>query len=319
MATWVEDNSSRSATFYRLGRRATSTYTKSYKVFGYTNDVELQVDADERIRTQLTGFRYPGTGVRLLAESYSISYLGDDAWQVTINYEKEGADDENQPDPLRRSRSFDTSGGTVHITQAEYGYVDKRGVAYSDGAPTGTNLELAPRESRFPATGPTGTVPPILFGAIGVDADSVSGVDIIVPQLQWTETYDVPSTYVTDEYIKIVSALTGTTNIGPFRTFERGEVLFLGASGSQEWDAEKGPAPWSLSFKFSASKNVEGISIGDINRISKRGHDYLWIRYEDYVDTVQSFKRPRHVYVNRVYKEADWDGLGIGGNLPPEV
>jgi len=308
MATWVEDNSSRSATFYRLGRRATSTYTKSYKVFGYTNDVDLQVDVDQKIQTQLRGFQYPGTGVQLLAESYSISYLGDDAWQVTINYEKDGADNEEQTSPLKRTRSFDTSGGTQHITQAIKG--------------AGTNNG----ERRWGANGEN-WAPPADF-AIGVDGDSVAGVDIVVPQLTWTETYDVPSTYVTNDYIKKVAELTGTINNAAFRTFKAGEVLFLGASGSHEWDDERGNGPWSLSFKFSASPNagtgdtatIPPIEIGTITGIQKRGHDYLWVYYSSTLAQVSEgeptdravLKTPKYVYVNKVYRDGNFALLGIG-------
>ena len=299
--TWVEDNSSRSATFYRLGRRATSTYTKSYKVFGYTNDVELQVDADQRIQASLAYFQYPGTNVQLRAESYSISYLGDDAWQVTINYEKDGADDEQQSNPLKRTRSFDTSGGTAHITQAETGSVSAAGVVTVTGTP----------ERRY------GTGAPDLKGAIGVDGDSVAGVDIVIPQLNWTETYDVPSTYVTDGYIKAVAALTGTVNNAAFRTFAADEVLFLGSSGSQEWDNERGDGPWSLSFKFAASPNKTSLSIGSVTGVEKKGHEYLWVRYEDDITDSTLIKKAKYVYVNPVYKRGDFSGLGIGTATPP--
>lgn len=296
MATWVEDNSSRSATFYRLGRRATSTYQKSFKVFGYTNDTLLQADADERIRTTMRAYQYPGTNVVLTAESYSISYLGDDAWQVVVNYEKEGANDEEKPEPLKRSRSFDTSGGTQHITQA---------------LPVGSGQSLD-FETRFPSNATNQS------GAIGVDGDSVAGVDIVVPALQWTETYDVPSAFVTSEYIKGVAALTGTVNDDTFRTFAAGEVLFLGCSGTHEWDEERGDGPWNLSYKFVASPNVGNgetlspLTIGNITGISKKGHDYLWVRYEPSVSSNALIKLPKAVYVDKVYRDGDFSGLGIG-------
>lgn len=296
MATWVEDNSSRSATFYRLGKRATSTYTKSFKVFGYESDVPLQIDVEQKIRTQLLGFSYPGTNVQLFAESYSISYLGDDAWQVTINYEKEGADNEEQADPLKRSRSFDTSGGTQHIKQA---------------IPIGSGESLD-FESRFPSTATNQS------GAIGVDGDSVAGVDIVVPALQWTETYDVPSPFVTSAYIKNVAALTGTVNMAAFRTFAAGEVLFMGCSGTHEWDDERGDGPWNLSYKFVASPNVGTgqtygpLTIGSITGVSKKGHDYLWIRYETSADSTGLLKLPKAVYVDKVYRDGDFSKLGIG-------
>jgi len=294
---WVEDNDSRSATIVRLGKRASSTYQKSYKVFGTTNDVELHAEANTKISSELAFWQYPGQpNVQLRAESYSVSYLGDDAWQVTVSYEKTGADDDSQTDPLRRSRSFDTSGGSQHITQADGGKITS----------TGTTTTRTGTETRFPSNAPS------MNSAIGVDGDSVNGVDIVVPALSWTETYDVPSAYVTAAYIKRVAALTGTTNDGTFRTFAAGEVLFLGCSGNQDWDADRGDGPWSLSYKFVASPNITGQTIGTITNIAKKGHEYLWVRYEDSVTGSDLVKRPKYVYVNTVYKEGAFSGLGIG-------
>jgi hypothetical protein len=294
---WVEDNDSRSATIVRLGKRASSTYQKSYKVFGTTNDVDLHAEANTKISSELAYFQYPGQpNVQLRAESYSVNYLGDDAWQVTVSYEKTGADDDSQTDPLRRSRSFDTSGGSQHITQADGGKITS----------TGTTTTRTGTETRFPSNAPS------MSSAIGVDGDSVNGVDIVVPALSWTETYDVPSAYVTAAYIKRVAALTGTTNDATFRTFAAGEVLFLGCSGNQDWDADRGDGPWSLSYKFVASQNITGQTIGTITNIAKKGHEYLWVRYEDSVTGSDLVKRPKYVYVNTVYKEGAFSGLGIG-------
>lgn len=296
MATWVEDNASRSATIYRLGKKATSTMTRSYKVFGHADDVSLHADCNQRISSTLRFWQYPGANVQLQAEAYSVDYLGDDAWHVEINYEKTGADDDDQSEPLKRSRSFDTSGGTSHITQADGGKINANG---STTTRSGT-------ERRFPPSAPS------MDSAIGVDDNGVQGVDIVVPALTWTETYDVPSDYVTSSYIKSVAALTGTTNDASFRSFEAGEVLFLGASGSQEWDSEKGDGPWSLSFKFVASKNLTGQTIGSITGIEKKGHEYLWVRYESSVSGSDLVKKPKYVYVNTVYREGAFSGLGIG-------
>jgi hypothetical protein len=294
--TWVEDGDSRSATIYRLGKKSTATMQRSYKVFGTDDDVAVHADANNRISTLEPYWQYPGTSVNLRAESYSLSYLGDKAWQVTVNYEKMGADDDTQKDPLKRSRSFDTSGGTQHITQCQ-----------AIGA--GATLDF---EKRFPENASN------MSGAIGVDGDSVAGVDIVVPQLTWTENYDVPHAYVTSAYIKTVAGLTGTVNNNAFRTFATGEVLFMGCSGSHEWDEEKGFGPWSLSFKFVASPNagagqtMPAMTIGNISGITKNGHEYLWVRYESKVDSDALLQHPKAVYVNKVYREANFSDLGIG-------
>lgn len=103
--------------------------------------------------------------------------------------------------------------------------------------------------------------------------------------------------------------LTGTVNNSPFRGFEPGEVLFLGASGSK-----RGQDDWEIAYKFAASPNVLGLSVGDIAGIAKRGWDYLWIRYADIEDTAAKMlvKRPLAVYVEQVYPYRDFSGLGIG-------
>jgi hypothetical protein len=278
--TWIEDGDSRQATIVRKGKKATSSYTKSYKVFGTDDDTVLHAEINAEITANGAYWQYPGVpGMQLTAEQYGVSYLGDKAWQVTISYEKGGAEDGTEP--LKRARSFDTTGGTQHLTQA-----------YA--------------ESRFGAGAPDQKK------AIGVDSNGVNGVDVVVPQLQWQESYDVPNAYVTSAWIRGVAGVTGTTNNASFRGFEAGEVLFVGCSGSQEWDDQKGRGPWSLSFRFVASKNVTGETIGDITGVAKKGHEYLWVRYEDAVDSSTLLKKPKHVYVNQVYRPADFSALGIG-------
>jgi hypothetical protein len=279
--TWIEDGDSRQATIVRRGRNATSTYTKSYKIFGTRDDVELHTEINSRISSSEYGWQYPGvTDAKLWVEQYSVIYLGDDAWQLTVNYEKKGAEPE-EDNPLKRSRSFDTTGGTQHITQA-----------FS--------------ETKYGANAPDQQK------AVGVDENAVNGVDIVVPQLQWTETYEVPNAYVTDGYIRGVSGVTGCTNISEFRGFEAGEVLFLGCTGSQEWDDQKGRGPWSLSFRFIASRNKTNQTIGSVTGITKKGHEYLWVRYESASESNLLIKKPKAVYVNQVYSEASFSILGIG-------
>jgi hypothetical protein len=307
--TLVEDSQSRSATIARLGRRGRSVHQRSYKLFGSTDDIEVHAYLNQTLISQGLFWDYPGAGdQRLQAESYSLEYLGGDAWHVTVDYVKEGgADDDSQANPLRRSRSFDTGGGTQHITQAIGSPAERR---YAEGGDTAPNQ----------------------FGAIGVDGDSVQGVDIVTPALQWTENYDVPAAYIDTNYVKSLANLTGTVNDAPFRGFPAGEVLFVGASGSQDWDEEKGDGPWSLSYKFVQSPNaglntaanvtgptgptdtLPALTIGSVTGIEKRGHEYLWVRYEDAVNNIsgQQVKRPRYVYVNPVYRQEDFSALGIG-------
>jgi hypothetical protein len=298
--TWIEDGDSRQATIVRKGKKATSSYTRSFKVFGTTDDVELHTSASAKIISD--GYwQYPGLPtMKLRAEQYSVSYLGDDAWQVTIQYEKNGAEDGTEPE--KRARSFDTTGATQHITQAAGG-----SVTVFRGSGGSSTVVTTGSERRYPP----GTAPD-MSAAIGVDSNGVNGVDIVSPQLQWQESYDVPDVYVTNNYIRGVSALTGTVNNASFRGFAAGEVLFLGCSGSHEWDDQKGRGPWSLSYRFVASPNVTSQTIGDISGIQKNGHEYLWVWYEESTSGSDLIKKPKYVYVDKVYKDGDFSALGIG-------
>jgi hypothetical protein len=298
---WVEDGDSRQATIVRKGKKATSTHVKSYKIFGSADDAVVHAAVSAEISGSGKYWQHPSaSGMRLLAEQYSLSFLGDNAWQVTINYAKDGAEDGTEP--LKRARSFDTTGGTQHITQGK-----KTGTRDLDFATEGEGTADV-YENRFPSDAPDQK------GAIAVDENSVNGVDIVVPQLQWQETYDVPNSYVTNAWVRGVAGVTGTTNAASFRGFAANEVLFMGCSGSQEWDDERGRGPWSLSFRFVASRNVSGEKIGDITGINKKGHDYLWVKYQTAQDSSSQtlIRKPQFVYVNKVYDSSDFSTLGIG-------
>ena len=177
---------------------------------------------------------------------------------------------------------FDFGGGTMHITQA------KEHVAsyYFEG-----------------------DAPPDFQGAIGVTRDSVEGCDIVVPVYNWSETHYLAAATVTGPYKAALFALTGKTNDAAFKGFAAGEVLFLGASGSQ-----RGDESWEITFRFAASPNVTGLVIGEITGVEKKGWEYLWVRYEDAEDedSKSLVKRPKSAHVERVYNAGDFAGLGIG-------
>ena len=299
--TWIEDSTSRSSTIYRLGRRDPSTRTRVWNVIGTSNEDALHADINVKLSTLYTYWTYPGQPlVKLRAENYSVSYQGDDAWLVTVAYEKLGADDPTQSGPLKKVRSFDTTGGMQTVTQARGGTAGER---------------------VYDSTGFLIANVPSMKGAVNVDDRGVNGIDIVVPQFTWTETYDVPSTYVTNAYIRAVHLLTGSVNTDPFRGFAKGEVLFLGMTGQQEWDAQKGDGPWSLGYKFVASPNrgpdlggLPAEPIGNITTYNKYGHDFLWVRYASVDDTTNNLmlRQPLNVYVNKVYPDGDFSKIGIG-------
>jgi len=179
---------------------------------------------------------------------------------------------------------FDTTGGTIHITQAKE--------------------EVA----RYPAT-----TAPDQKGAIAIDGDEVKGTEIIVPAMKINVNFRHPLGVITIPQAKFLSSITGTVNSDVFLTFAPGQVLFLGARGSDGTDAEA-----TVSYQFAMAANQSNVTIGDIAGVAKKAWDVAWIRYQDTI-TVEDGKDlptrvPKFVYVDRVYENvAMATALGFGG------
>lgn len=199
-------------------------------------------------------------------------------WAATVKYQAPAAELEVG----ESSYSFDTGGGTQHITQAR---------------------------SHVASYAPAGKTAPDFKGAIGVTSDSVEGVDITVPVYNFSETHILAAATVTNTYKGKLAALTGKTNNAAFKGFAIGECLFLSASGSK-----RGKGDWEITFHFASSPNKTGLTVGDITGIAKKGWEYLWVRYEDAVDATAKalVKRPLAVYIEKVYEDGNFADLGIG-------
>lgn len=179
---------------------------------------------------------------------------------------------------------FDTTGGTVHITQAKEEML------------------------RYPET-----TAPNQQGAIAVDGDEVKGTEIVIPAMKINVQFRHPLGVVTLARAKFLASITGTTNNDPFLTFAPGEVLFLGARGSDGSDAEA-----VVSYQFAMAANATGQTIGSIAGVAKKGWEVAWIRFKDSITVADSKDRPtreaQFVYVCRVYDEvAMATALGFGG------
>jgi len=200
----------------------------------------------------------------------------DGRWLVTVRY---GSATE-EPPTGDSTFAFDTGGGTQHITQS-----------------------IQTIAKYPPATAPD------FKGAIGVTHDNVEGVDITIPVYQFSETHYLDDAIVTPAYRGTLFYLTGKTNAGGFRGLAIGECLFLGASGSK-----RGQGDWEITFRFAGSPNVTGLMVGTIGPISKKGWEYMWVRYEDDEDenAKRLVKRPTAVYIEKVYEEGNFAVLGIG-------
>ena len=218
----------------------------------------------------------PATYDGLVVKSYGVDRCGPEEWFGKVVYGLRAPPSEGDS-----VYQFETGGGTQHITQS---------------------LKTVGKYA------PAGDVAPDYKGAIGVTKDSVEGVDITLPQYSFSERHYLAAASVTQAYRLTLFNLTGKVNLDPFRGFAKGEVQFLGSSG-----AKRDEDVWEVSFSFSASPNVNGLAVGDIQGISKEGWEYLWVAYADDEDAVAKklIKEPIAAYVERVMEYGIFAQIGI--------
>ncbi|NIA06901.1 MAG: hypothetical protein GWP14_04550 [Actinobacteria bacterium] len=200
-------------------------------------------------------------------------------WTAMVRYTKLTFDDQDEQSPII---SFDTSGGTQHITQS----ISTVGKYPSNAADYG--------------------------GAIGYDGENVVGVDITQPVLSFSETHEFTPNELTRGFTVNLARRTGTVNYGGFRGFDSGEVLFLGASGDRQDRGDD--LIWVITYRFAVSQTRRNFRVGDITVSEKWGWDYMWVRYADEVDDNSKtiIKKPIAVYIEKVYESTNFSGLGIG-------
>ncbi|WP_428937762.1 hypothetical protein [Fontivita pretiosa] len=243
-------------------------------------------DDDQAARTALAAAA-PSTHAGLVQESVHVEPLGELLWEGRVRYTRI---DLQSPQTGDASFSFDTTGGTQHVTQSRQ-----------------TVQKYAP----------AGQIAPDFGGAIGVTHDSVEGVDITVPVFSFSVTRYIAAASMTPAYIATLYALTGKVNNAAWTvnadgvnlTFAAGEALFQGVSGSKR----KSENDWELNFRFAASPNTTNLTVGSITGIAKKGWEYLWVRYADAEDTAAKaiVKKPIAAYIEKVYDEGNFAGLGI--------
>ena len=257
-------------------------------------------DDDLAIKSAVENFA-PETYDGLPMQSVQIEPISEEYWDASVRYADSSSPSSTSggtPDPGSNeyTYSFDTMGGTQHITQS----LDTVS-SYAD--------------SSIPSA-------PDFHGAIGVSNTNgnaeVQGVDVTVPIYNFSETHYLTVEQVTPEYKGTLFQLTGKVNNATFRGLAAGECLFLGASGTlhgtEFTDGTSGGGDWEITYRFAASPNKTGITIGSISGIAKKGWEYLWVRYADVEDmnAMAMVKRPVAAYVEQVYESADFSLLDIG-------
>lgn len=242
-----------------------------YGVFGSEDEQEVSAFITEELEIDFLGLPF---------QYFRMTPVGNGIWIVLAHYGSEEVREVGSS-----SYSFDLSDGTQHITQSLATVYSARADGVADE-------------------------PPDLKGAIGVNGDSVEGVDIFGGAFSFSETHYFNDEDITNEYKIQLARMQPSVNSQPFRGFQPGEVLFRGATGSKRAALE-----WEITFRFSVSLNVDDFVVQGFSEtpISKQGWDYLWIKYHDQVGSNSLIKRPKFLYIERVYDRYDFELLGIGG------
>jgi hypothetical protein len=257
---------------------------------GSDDEIELVfvvdgTDDDGAARAALAA-QSPTTYGTLVRQTPTIERVGPNLWEGKAKYIKP---EFSLPQTGDSSFSFDTTGGSQHITQSRQ-----------------TIQKYAP----------SGQTAPDFGGAIGVTHDNVEGVDIQVPVFSFSVTKYIPNAQMTGTYIGHLYANTGRVNDASFTvnvdgvtlTFASGECLFLSATGGK-----RGEDDWELTFRFAGSPNASNLTVGTITGINKKGWEYMWVRYGDTEVTAAKavVKKPIAVYIEKVYETGSFGNLNL--------
>jgi hypothetical protein len=239
--------------------------------------IKEAADDDEALITLRNALPNAFNGLALL--DYDIERLGVEEWAGRGQY---GLPSRSGGQVGESFFNFDTSGGTVHITQAK------------------ENIQNYPIGQA-----------PDHKGAIGVTKEGVEGTDIGFGGFAFSETHYFDRSRVTTAYKKTLRDLSWKVNNASFRGFSAGEVVFKGARGSQ-----RGKEDYEITFQFEANENLTAYSFVQNPAITgdKKGWEYAWVEYKDDEDPVtkRKIQVPLAVHVERVYDTANFALLGIG-------
>lgn len=280
---------------YELGRQSSGVLD------GFVYDAVDAADARSVALTATPSVYYGMLRTRLSMHRVTTDGAGGTQgdFHVNVHYGLDSIPEENE---IRFSCS--TKGGRERITQALSTF-DSVGFDPNNGDPI------------IPAAD-TGN-------AIGVDEEgNVTGVEVVVPKTVFSLEIHVDFALLDDAYFDLLEIATGTVNNATFYGRPEHSVMFLGI----DFDgairiADETTQTGRLRFDFARSAPAiydpavpgSGIEIPGLERpISKRGWDYLDIRYGEFVDSSAKTKvrRPVMAWARQTQPEFDFSQFGIG-------
>lgn len=223
-----------------------------------------------------------GAGLYWRRSKLDVNGVGNKYFDCSATYAtllpKQSSESNSSGNPQAGSIAWDTTGHTEHITQS----------LQQAGYPEGSA--------------------PNFDGAINVSGTSVNGIDVVRPNLRYSETWILPASLaMSSAYIEAVYTRTGTVNLNSFRSFKPGEALFMGGRG--QWSGDQ---PYvTVTFDFECRPNGNWYSQGLGFQVPKEGWQYVWCLYETAASQSRLVQRPKFVYLETIYEKKSWDALQI--------
>ena len=174
---------------------------------------------------------------------------------------------------------------------------------------------------------------PDLKGAIGVDGDSVNGVQKPISVFNWNETWIYPAEYIDGKrpsrvdkdlngdrvelsqqpLTKVIDENCFVTNEKIFRGKPPGCILLTGVRSGR---MNMGASSVSVTFSFSYSPLRENFMVGNVPIVKKDGWDYMDIYYDTQSDNNELVRRAKFVYICRIFNRMNFLDLGLPEDRP---
>ncbi len=259
----------------------TGSVKAKYLMTGQASDTQLA----NRITAYALAKAYtPVLFGSLYRSNVELTEKGPLIYEVDVTY---GTSPNKEPKAGNVKWSFDTTGGTKHITH------NKQHIG--SYVPSG------------------GTVEPH-NGAIGwKEGGDVDGVDVPDRAFKWTETHQLLLADYGFTYASILGEYSGWVNSSTFRGFDAYCVLFGGAQGGpMDEDPDLCEITYHFEYQPTATNFTIGVGTDIITVPSKVGWDVISICYTAKEGTKSLSVKPKQVDVDRVFDPFNFSLLGIG-------
>jgi hypothetical protein len=299
------------ASYGGMSRKSITATSEGYDK--WSADVMYQLAPAEGINPDVLGFRGGTQSLHITQSLDTQMRLSADPAVSGIDLAVDAADD-HIVTPDGTSVSLDDIGKHIIVTGGTDFEVGMYEILDADTGGNTWELDYPPAPVGTGGGAWYVTTAPDQEGAIGVDNEgNIAGCDILVGKREFF--LSVTREVLEPEYLDTMMRLIGKTNDAEFFGFAPGELLYLGAEPtSARVTLQDGSdyTVWPMTHTWAIEPNRTNINVGGIVVPLKRGFEYMWVYYKSAAEGRSLLKRPRWVYLERVYEAGDMSLLEVG-------